>query len=96
MKLLLLGAGGQVGTELRRARLPAGMTLAALDRAGLDITDAAAIAGAIRRERPGLVVNAAAYTAVDRAESKVEARLRSTPLRRGRDPADPYLDRLRL
>lgn len=73
MKLLVLGAGGQVGTELRRARLPSGMMLTALDRAGLDITDRAAIDAAIRRERPDLVVNAAAYTAVDKAESDADA-----------------------
>ncbi|HEX3885495.1 MAG TPA: dTDP-4-dehydrorhamnose reductase [Stellaceae bacterium] len=71
MKLLVLGAGGQVGTELRRAALPVGMTLTALDRGGLDITDRAAVFAAV----PGhdLVVNAAAYTAVDRAESDAEA-----------------------
>jgi dTDP-4-dehydrorhamnose reductase len=73
MKLLVLGAGGQVGTELRRAKLPHGMTLAALDRAALDITDRTAIVAAIRRERPDVVANAAAYTAVDKAESDAEA-----------------------
>src|SRR5690348_16469484 len=46
------------------------MSLVALYRGGLDITDGAAIRAAIGRERPGLVVNAAAYTAVDRAESE--------------------------
>jgi dTDP-4-dehydrorhamnose reductase len=73
MKLLVFGAGGQVGAELRRARLPPGMTLAGLDHASLDITDRAAVFAALRRERPGLVINAAAYTAVDRAESEAEA-----------------------
>jgi dTDP-4-dehydrorhamnose reductase len=73
MQVLVLGAAGQVGTELRRAALPPGMSLAALDRAGVDIADRAAIVAAIRRERPDLVVNAAAYTAVDRAESEAEA-----------------------
>ncbi len=73
MKLLVFGAGGQVGTELRRARLPQGMTLAALTRAELDIADPAAVRAAIRRELPDLIVNAAAYTAVDRAESEAEA-----------------------
>jgi dTDP-4-dehydrorhamnose reductase len=73
MKLLVLGAGGQVGTELRRAKLPPGMTLAAFDRAALDITDSAAIRAAIRRERSEIVVNTGAYTAVDRAESETEA-----------------------
>lgn len=73
MRLLVFGAGGQVGTELRRATLPPGMALAAFDRAALDITDRAAVSAAIRREHPGLVVNAAAYTAVDKAESEAEA-----------------------
>lgn len=74
MKLLVLGADGQVGTELRRAALPAGMTLVGVDRGGLDITDRAAVFAAV----PGydLVVNAAAYTAVDRAESDAEAAFR--------------------
>jgi len=73
VKLLVFGAGGQVGTELGRAKLPPGMTLAAFDQADLDITDPAVIRAAIHRERPDLVVNAAAYTAVDRAESEAEA-----------------------
>lgn len=72
MTLLVLGAGGQVGTELRRAKLPPGMTLTALDRTGLDITDRAAIDAVIRRELPDLIVNAAAYTAVDKAESDID------------------------
>jgi dTDP-4-dehydrorhamnose reductase len=73
MKLLVFGGRGQVGTELRRADLPPGMTLTALDRAELDIADRTAIRAAVRRERPDLVVNAAAYTAVDKAESEAEA-----------------------
>lgn len=73
MKLLVLGAGGQVGHELCRRAWPAGYSIAALDRAGLDITDRAAVFAAMARERPDIVVNAAAYTAVDRAESEPEA-----------------------
>jgi len=78
MKLLVLGAGGQVGFELCRARLPGGMTLAALDRAGLDITNREAVFAAVARTGPDLVIpdlviNAAAYTAVDRAESEAAA-----------------------
>ena len=71
VRLLIFGAGGW--TELRRAPLPQGTTLAALTRAELDIADPAAVRAAIRRERPDLVVNAAAYTAVDKAESEAEA-----------------------
>jgi dTDP-4-dehydrorhamnose reductase len=70
MKLLVLGAGGQVGHELCRLAWPASYTLAAFDHADLDISDRDRVAAAMARERPGVVVNAAAYTAVDRAESE--------------------------
>ena len=73
MKLLVLGAGGQVGRELCRREWPAGDRLAAFDRADVDITREESIAAAMRRERPDLVINAAAYTAVDRAESEPDA-----------------------
>lgn len=76
MRILLLGPNGQVGWELRRALAPLG-TLVALDRAkedGLsgDLTDPDALPTAIREIRPQAIVNAAAYTAVDRAESEPE------------------------
>jgi dTDP-4-dehydrorhamnose reductase len=70
MKLLVLGAGGQVGHELRRRAWPAGSSIAAFDRAGLDISQRDQVFAAVARERPDIVVNAAAYTAVDRAESE--------------------------
>jgi dTDP-4-dehydrorhamnose reductase len=70
MKLLVLGAGGQVGHELCRLAWPAGYRVAGFDRAGLDITEREAVAAAVARERPDIVVNAAAYTAVDRAENE--------------------------
>lgn len=73
MKLLVLGAGGQVGRELCRLVWPAGVALAAFDRAGLDITRREAVFAAVARERPDLVINAAAYTAVDRAETERDA-----------------------
>jgi len=71
MKVLLTGAGGQVGRALA-ANLPTGAVLTALDRAALDITDAAAVARAVDAAAPALIINAAAYTAVDRAESDEE------------------------
>lgn len=75
-RLLLLGAGGQVGREIA-ARAPGRVgELVALDRAGLDITDAAALGRALATYRPDVVINAAAYTAVDRAESEPEAAYR--------------------
>jgi dTDP-4-dehydrorhamnose reductase len=70
MKLLVLGAGGQVGHELRRLAWPADYRVAAFDRAGVDITQGEAVAAAFDCERPDIVINAAAYTAVDRAESE--------------------------
>jgi len=73
MKLLVLGAGGQVGHELCRLAWPAGHGVAAFDRAGLDIIQREKVFAAVARERPDIVVNAAAYTAVDRAESEPDA-----------------------
>ena len=70
-KILLLGAGGQLGRELA-ALLPACGTTIALDRAGLDLADPDAIARTIRDVGPAFVVNAAAYTEVDRAEDERE------------------------
>lgn len=67
--ILLVGAQGQLGWELQRTA-PAGLTLHALDRAALDITDAAAVQACVEALRPGLIINAAAYTAVDRAEQE--------------------------
>jgi dTDP-4-dehydrorhamnose reductase len=73
MKLLVLGAAGQVGRELCRAAWPPGTSIAAADRAEIEIADRNAVFAAIERERPDVVVNAAAYTAVDRAESEPDA-----------------------
>src|ERR1700732_1308084 len=73
MKLLMLGAGGQVGRGLCRREWPASYRLAAADRGDVDIIREESIAAAMHRERPDIVVNAAAYTAVDRAESEPDA-----------------------
>jgi dTDP-4-dehydrorhamnose reductase len=70
MKLLIFGAGGQLGRELCRAAWPADDRLAAVDRDAGDIASYTSVAVAMARERPDLVINAAAYTAVDRAEIK--------------------------
>ncbi|HKW81714.1 MAG TPA: dTDP-4-dehydrorhamnose reductase [Casimicrobiaceae bacterium] len=67
--ILLTGAHGQLGFELARALAERG-DVVALDRAALDLGDADAVAATVRRVAPQVVVNAAAYTAVDRAESE--------------------------
>jgi dTDP-4-dehydrorhamnose reductase len=72
MKLLVLGAAGQIGHELCRRVWPADYQVAGFDRGEVDITRPGSIAEAMRHERPGIVVNAAAYTAVDRAETEPE------------------------
>jgi dTDP-4-dehydrorhamnose reductase len=72
VKTLILGAGGQVGRALA-ASAPEGASLVALDRRGCDIGDRAAVEQAIAAAAPDLVINAAAYTAVDRAESEPHA-----------------------
>ena len=76
MKILLLGKNGQVGWELQRSLAPLG-ELIALDRHvvdGLcgDLSDVDALRATIRQVKPDVIVNAAAYTAVDKAESETE------------------------
>ena len=60
MKLLVLGAGGQVGRELCRLAWPTGTAIASMDRAEIDIADSDAVFAAVGRERPEIVINAAA------------------------------------
>lgn len=72
MRILLFGAGGQVGREVSALANARGIPLVGLDRAAVDIRDPEAVARAVARERPCVVINAAAYTAVDKAESEPE------------------------
>ena len=72
MKVLLVGRNGQVGAELERL-LPAIGELTATDRATLDLADQDAIRRIVRAAKPGLIINAAAYNAVDKAESEPKA-----------------------
>ena len=71
MNILLTGKNGQVGWELQRTLQPVGK-VTACDHAGLDLADAAAVRRKLDEVRPDVIVNAAAYTAVDKAESEPE------------------------
>ena len=71
MKILLTGKHGQVGFELQRALAPLG-EVCAVDQAECDLADAIAIRELVRSFKPNLIVNPAAYTAVDKAESEPE------------------------
>ena len=71
--ILAFGGNGQLGQELTRAAAASATPLAALSRAQADIADPAAVRDAIARHDPSLVVNAAAYTKVDLAETEIEA-----------------------
>lgn len=86
MKLLLLGANGQVGHELRRSVAPLGEVVPATRDGRLsdggscqiaDFDDPPSLAALVARIAPDVVVNAAAYTAVDRAETEREAAFRA-------------------
>lgn len=69
MKMVLLGASGQIGGQLQRSLAPLGQVIA-LGRAEADFTHPEHTVAAVARHRPDVIVNAAAYTAVDRAESE--------------------------
>ena len=75
MRMLLTGRSGQVGWELQRALAPLGEVIAP-GRSELDLTAADSITRTVRDARPDIIVNAAAYTAVDRAESEPEVAMR--------------------
>lgn len=75
-KVVVVGAGGQLGRELLRSAPPA-VRLTALTRSELDIGDANAVTGCLQRYAPALVINAAAYTGVDAAESAPAAARRA-------------------
>ncbi|MFC5461634.1 dTDP-4-dehydrorhamnose reductase [Massilia niabensis] len=68
MKILLTGKDGQVGFELQRALAPLA-SVTAVGRASCDLANEAALRALVRAVRPDVIVNAAAYTAVDKAES---------------------------
>ena len=76
MKILLFGKNGQVGWELQRSLAPLGelVALGSFGHAGLcgDLSDLAGLAETVFKVKPDVIVNAAAYTAVDKAESEPE------------------------
>lgn len=72
MKILLTGRDGQLGFELMRALAPLG-DVVAVGRAHCDLADADALRALVRRVCPDVIVNPAAYTAVDKAESELES-----------------------
>ncbi|MFE0501754.1 dTDP-4-dehydrorhamnose reductase [Lysobacter soli] len=85
MRVLLVGSNGQVGDALRRSLAPLGEVIATTRNGrlddetsceALDLGDLDAIASLVARVQPDVIVNAAAYTAVDRAEDDVEAAFR--------------------
>lgn len=72
LKILLLGKNGQVGWELQRALAPLGEVIA-LDSSEANFLDSEQICTRIKQLQPNVIVNAAAYTAVDKAESEPDA-----------------------
>ncbi|MCA7998162.1 dTDP-4-dehydrorhamnose reductase [Burkholderia metallica] len=74
-RILVTGANGQLGFELARTLASHGQVVGA-DRTVVDLADLDRLRGTIRDLRPDLIVNAAAYTAVDRAESEPELAMR--------------------
>lgn len=72
MKILVTGANGQLGKELAEILPERGHEVVALERAGLDVTDAGGVEDVVGHYTPDLVVNAAAYTSVDGCETETE------------------------
>ena len=75
MSILLLGKDGQVGWQLQRSLAPHGL-VTACGRSECDLTDLEQLRSLVRQLKPAVIVNASAYTAVDRAESEAELAMR--------------------
>lgn len=82
MKILVTGKSGQVGHELMRSLQPLGEVIG-IDQDQMDLGDLDQVRDAIRRVQPRLIVNPAAYTAVDKAESEPELAMRINGLAPG-------------
>lgn len=72
MKILITGANGQVGYSLEKLLAESSLQYLALTRDQLDITNAQAVNEQVSKYEPGVIINAAAYTAVDKAESSLD------------------------
>ena len=75
MKVIITGAEGQAGWELQKTR-PRDWEVIGLNHAQLDITDAAAVGTLLHKQQPDVIINAAAYTAVDKAETEKDKAFR--------------------
>ena len=73
MHMLVAGAQGQLGVRLMEAAAVAGVSVTGLDREGMDVASRDSVEAALDSVQPTVVINAAAYTAVDMAESQREA-----------------------
>ncbi len=73
LRVLVIGRSGQVATSLAETAWPAGSHVACRGRGNVDLADLASTLALVKAERPDVIINAAAYTAVDRAESEPEA-----------------------
>ena len=73
MRVLITGAAGMLGQDVHTAATRGGHVVVGLSRAECDIADAAAVDAAVRSHAPDVVINCAAYTKVDAAESDAEA-----------------------
>ena len=82
MKILVTGKSGQVGYELMRSLQPLGEVIG-VDRGEMDLSDLDQVRDVIRRIQPGLIINPAAYTAVDKAESEPDLAMRINGLAPG-------------
>lgn len=101
MRLLILGGSGQLGTELGTLKCPQGIELIAPTRASIDLLDSAEIRRSIAAEPWSVVINAAGYTNVERAESEEKLafainadRMLGLGNRQARNSAHSHLNRL--
>ena len=76
MRILVTGVGGLLGPDVVAVARSRGHEAIGLGRSGLDVTDGAAVRAAVRAHRPDAVVQCAAYTNVDRAESEPDVAMR--------------------